>query len=159
MQSEPDTTTPQQVQPVNIAAIQERLLDRCALHERSALRRSRQFKRAAATFRFCIPVFSAVLTFMITSQFARFETAIGFLGLCLTLLTILNSIMDPARKFRALTEECIELHDWRLELDMMLHRLQSAPPDKLHEYLLNKNEALSNIGRNMVGLAIPESSA
>jgi hypothetical protein len=130
------------------------LRERCDMHVGSCVRRVARYKRLAGTLHIVIPLASLLLTVLVTSNFPNHvEIAAGF-AIALTILTGVNYILEPARRYREYVESSIALHDWRFELETQVQMLGSSSSARLLDYLKRKNESLSKIARTMSGLPI-----
>jgi hypothetical protein len=132
-----------------------KLVDRCEYHRAKAERRIRRYKRWGSIFHVSIPLLSLGLTIIATTPMREQNLATSVVATVLTVLTGLNFILEPTRRYREYVQAAVRLHDWRFELDLHLVRGEvRGAAIGMAEYLNQKNSELSEIGLAMAGLPI-----
>lgn len=137
-------------------ALYEHLRERHAIHVKSAVKRNTRYKRVATILHIFIPLISLGLTILATSVFPWQHAITAGIAVTLTFLTAMNYIFEPARRYHAYAEICIELHDWMFETEVEVEKLSVGSDSKLMlDYLARRNVEFSVIGRTMAGLPVP----
>jgi hypothetical protein len=132
-----------------VGALEERLNK----HRHDNLKRKYQYKILGYVLTLLIPCYSAILTWVASvSNHPLFANHIGLLGLFLTILTIINSGLKPSEKYITASHILVSLHDWEMDFVINFHiKIQNKNErDKLYEWLLQKDKALSKIGSEIV---------
>lgn len=112
---------------------------------------------------FAIPIYSAFFTYIVSNELIRSGTILGAIGLVLTMLTIILSILKPYERCISAGSILIRLSDWKTDLILGLGSIEpeSEPSQKalLFELLKRKDREISEIGEAMMENLIPKSSA
>ena len=105
-----------------------------------------------------IPVLSATLTAIADFGLKYF----WLLGLTLTIITILNSLLKPTEKFTQFAQARIRLQEWKVDFSIKLSAILKENQNFSHEYTIDKlleekNEQLSGIVNYMADNWLPKS--
>jgi hypothetical protein len=115
------------------------MLARLEFHRQLILRHHRDYYWAGVFFRLAIPIGAALVTFTTIEMFPV------VLGLALTILTIVNSVLRPAEEFISSSHMLVRLHDWEMSLAVAL-RNNKENVDELYGLLQIKDQELSKMG-------------
>jgi hypothetical protein len=111
-----------------------------------------RYKRMASFLHVAIPLTALMLSIVATSSFPHHGEVTAGCAIALTLLTGVNSILEPGRRYREYTEICIKLHDWSFTFEAQASHVDEP---NMVAFLTAQNLELSEIGRSMAGLPIP----
>lgn len=136
-------------------AYYKHLKERCEYHAASAARRTRRYKLIASILHMAIPLLSIAVTIAVTTDMPYAGRIAAALASLLTILTGLNSILEPNRRYLEYVARAIELQEWRLDLEMRVDQLKGGDDNALIHCFSEKNRQLSDIGRRMAGIPIP----
>lgn len=110
-------------------------------------------------FSICIPIYSAILTFILAGTFESIRVYLPFLGLGLTIFTILSSVIKPYERSKSASNLLITLNDWKVAfivgLNEYIEPAKIEQSETLIDFLVNKNNELSGIGESMLERFIP----
>ena len=115
------------------------MIARLEFHRNLLLRNQGKYYWAGVFFRLAIPIGAALVTFTTIKMFPL------VLGLILTILTIVNSVLRPAEEFISSSHMLVRLHDWEMSLAVAI-RNNKGNPDELYGLLQMKDQELSKMG-------------
>jgi len=78
------------------------------------------------------------------------------MGLALTLLTIVNSVLKPDERFARAVQYCIELHDWKRDLDIRVAEINTKDRNVFLKMIQDMDNKLSQIGQKMAEGWVPK---
>jgi hypothetical protein len=138
-------------------ALYDHLRERHDNHVKSAVKRNVRYKRMATWLHILIPLLSLTLTILATSSFPYQHAVTAGAAVALTILTGTNYTLEPARRYHAFAEICVQLHDWMFETECEVEKLSAAGAAEgvLIDYLVRRNLDFSAIGRAMASLPVP----
>jgi len=142
---------------LDVKTLYQKVKDRAAFHERSALRYSKVYKGLGFFLTLFIPSFSAVLSYLTGLGMPLYILGTG--SVILTISTIVQSSVQPREKFVKLSKVLIDLYDWKLELDSRMGEMSAAETGAVLAFLRAKNAELSQIGRSMSETTLPRTVA
>jgi hypothetical protein len=124
-------------------------------HLEIAKKNHRFFRDANYFFSFLIPVYSAFFTYMVSNDLINSKTILGALGLFLTILTIVVSILKPYERCISAADVLIILSDWKTDLIVCLGNVDFEPNETqkkqaLYELLQRKDQEISKVGEAMM---------
>ena len=134
------------------------ILKRYLFHRYYAQKAHRNYETLSQILNILIPILSAILT-----AIADFGLKyLWLLGLTLTIITILNSLLKPTEKFTKFAQARIRLQEWEVDFSIKLSAILKDNPNRNNEYtfdklLEEKNEQLSGIVNNMADNWLPKS--
>jgi hypothetical protein len=131
------------------------LRERCDAHQESVLSRTRRYKLLASVLHIAIPLLSISVMILVTANAPHSIVAAAALATVLTVLTGLNSILEPVRRYLECVARGIELQEWRLDFEMQVDQLKDGDLAAQAACFREKNAQLSDIGRRMAGVPIP----
>ncbi|MCB0211563.1 MAG: hypothetical protein KDJ52_19660 [Anaerolineae bacterium] len=109
---------------------------------------------------FSIPIYSACFTYIVSNDLLMSRTLLGLIGLLLTILTIILSILKPYERCIAAGDILIILSEWKTDLTIGLGNIQleedEAQQQSLYEFLERKDQELSKIGEAMMENLMPK---
>ncbi|MBL1174514.1 hypothetical protein [Pantanalinema sp. GBBB05] len=113
------------------------------------------FRNANYFFSFLIPTYSAFLTYAVSNDFINSKAILGLLGLFLTILTIVASILKPYERCISSADALIVLSDWKTDLIVNLGNLESEldqvqKSKSFYELLQRKDQEISKVGEAMM---------
>lgn len=139
------------------APLYKRLRERIDIHVASAVKRNQRYKRVASFFNIATPISALALTIVATSSFKYHERFTVGIAVAVTVLTGINSILEPGRRYADYVQSCIELHDIRFDMEGWVRVSANLPDDEAMQWLTGCNERVSLVGRRMSGLPIARS--
>ena len=148
----------QKIEDLSTKELAISILQRYLFHRYSAQKAHRNYETLSQILNIMIPVLSAILT-----AIADFGLKyLWLLGLSLTILTILNSLLKPAEKFTKFAQVRINLQEWEVDFSIKLSTIIKDNPNLKNEYtidklLAEKNKQLSEIVNNMADNWLPKS--
>ncbi len=135
------------------------IVDRYIYHFDGATDAKSVYEAINWLFSICIPVYSAILTFILAGTFESIRIYLPFLGLGLTIFTILSSVLKPYERSTSASEILITLNDWKISLIVGLneHIEQNNTEQKetLLNFLVHKNDELTKLGETIIQRFIP----
>lgn len=135
------------------------IVDRYIYHFDGATKAKGVYETINWLFSICIPVYSAILTFILAGTFESIRIYLPFLGLGLTILTILSSVLKPDERSTSASEILITLNDWKISLIVGLNEhIEHKNIEKkeiLLNFLVNKNDELTKLGETIIQRFIP----
>lgn len=135
------------------------IVDRYNFHFDSAADRKGVYETINWLFSICIPVYSAILTFILAGTFESIRIYLPFLGLGLTIFTILSSVLKPYERSKSASTILITLNDWKVSLVAGLNKhieLENLERQELLlDFLVTKNNELTELGETMIDRFIP----
>ena len=143
----------------SLAAFQKTLEARYSFHKEKAERHVTLFKPIGFTFGLAIPIFAAVVTFSISSESGVPQPVAAVMGLGLTLLTIVNSVLKPDERFSKGAQYCIALNEWKLEFDIRAAEADTTDETAFHAMIQEMDRKLSEIGKAMAASWVPKPTA
>lgn len=148
-----------QVHRKSTAEFQQELEDRYSWHKEKAELHSKIFKPLGFSFGLAIPLLSALITYAVAGESGIPKSVAAIMGLFLTLLTIMHSVLKPEERFAKAVQHCISLHDWKREFD--IHMTEADPQDEaaFHTLIRDLDNKLSNIGKEMAESWVPKPPA
>jgi hypothetical protein len=138
---------------------QQALENRYVFHKENAEKHVKVFKPMGFIFAFAVPILAAVVAFSMSPDSGVSKQAAAGMGLVLTLLTIVNSILKPDKKFAEATQNCIALNDWKLEFDIRVAETATTDEKAFHAVIQDMDKKLSDIGKAMAEGYIPKAPA
>jgi hypothetical protein len=102
-----------------------------------------------------IPIYSAILTFIISSDLSWPKTIQGLLGLGLTILTIISNSLKPYEKYITACNILIRFRDWRMNFIESFKKVDLSSEDALYELLKTKDGEISEISKTMLEQLTP----
>ncbi len=141
----PEPTSPEQMYV--------HVLERGSIHARSAAKRSKRYKRLASIMHFSIPLTSLSLAVVIGLNLDASLAIAGVVAVVLTIVTALNSVLDPEQRYLAYSEACIQIHDWEMATRQEWS-LATTTRDRF-AVVDEANRRMSEIGQAMARLPIP----
>lgn len=131
------------------------VIERCENHSLSAIKRQKRYKRQAGFLHVAIPLVSLAVSITATSSFPRQGQVVATLAIVGSILTGVNYILEPSRRYNEYANACIDLYDLKYETDVGVERMADVVPvGELLSYLVEQNLRVSEIGRRMAGLPI-----
>ncbi len=133
-------------------------------HLSIAKKNHRFFRDTHYFLSFVIPIYSAVLTYVISQNRLASGWGAGAAGTVLTIFTILLSILRPYERCILAGQVLLALSNWKTDLLLDLGRLQ-AESDRdrkiasLYDLVQRKDQEMTAIGVSMMETLIPKSTA
>jgi len=148
----------QKIEDLSTKELAISILKRYLFHRYSAQKAHRNYEILSQILNIMIPVLSATLTAIADFGLKYF----WLLGLTLTIITILNSLLKPTEKFTQFAQSRIRLQEWEVDFSIKLSAILKENKNVSHEYTINKlleekNEQLSGIVNNMADNWLPKS--
>ncbi|MDY0220887.1 MAG: hypothetical protein RBR67_07105 [Desulfobacterium sp.] len=143
----------------SLSDFQKILEDRYSFHKEKAERHVKTFKLMGFVFGLAIPIFAALVTFSMSTEFGTSQSVSAVMGLALTLLTIVNSVIKPDERFAKGSQTCIALNQWKLEFDIHAAEADTADEAAFHVVIKDMDKKLSEIGKTMAEGWIPKLTA
>jgi hypothetical protein len=124
-------------------------------HQEIAQKNHKFFRNANYLFSFLIPTYSAFLTYIVSTDFINSKAILGVIGLFLTILTIVASILKPYERCISAADVLIILSDWKTDLIVNLGNIESELDEAqkkkaLYELLQRKDKEISKVGEAMM---------
>lgn len=91
----------------SLSDFQKTIEERYYFHKKNAEKQVRIFKSLGFVFGLVIPILAALVTFSMSSESGILQSFSPVMGLILTLLTIVNSVMKPDERFVKLRKRFI----------------------------------------------------
>jgi hypothetical protein len=111
---------------------------------------------------FFIPIYSAFFTYIVSNDLLQSRSILGAIGLLLTIMTIVASILKPYERCIAAGQILIDLNTWKTDLMIILGNIQlefdESQKESLYELLKRKDLEMSQIGKSMMENLILKSS-
>lgn len=107
-------------------------------------------------FGLAIPILAALVTFSMSSESGISQPIGAVMGLLLTLLTIVNSVLKPDERFAKAVQSCIALNEWKLEFDIQSAEADITDEKAFHVMIQKMDKKLSEIGKAMAEGWIPQ---
>jgi len=158
MNSKPELGT-QALSRKSLPDFQKTLEDRYSYHKDKAERHVKIYKPMGFVFGLSIPILAALVTFSMSTEYSISQSVISVMGLALTLLTIVNSILKPDERFAKGTQNCIALNEWKLEFDIHTAEADTTDETAFHSMIQEMDKKLSEIGKAMAESWIPKPTA
>jgi hypothetical protein len=130
--------------------------DRYVFHKEKAESHVNRFKPLGFFFGLAIPVLSALVTVAITYESTIPTYVSAGMGLVLTLLTIVNSVLKPDKRFVSAAQHCIALHEWKRDFDIRVAESDDADEKAFHALIQEMDTRLSEIGKSMAEGWVPK---
>lgn len=139
------------------------IIGRYNFHCDSAADRKNLYEKINWLFSVCIPIYSSILTFILAGTFESIRIYLPFLGLGLTIFTILSSVLKPYERSTTASDLLITLNDWKVSLIaglneyVELEKIEDKEKNKetLINFLVDKNDELTKLGETMIQRFIP----
>ena len=115
----------------------------------------------ANCFSLLIPSTSSLLTLSVGNTMTSIEYLNQGIGVILTIITIINSVIRPAEKVIHSGHLLVILHDWEMDLIITLQKIMRGKKegdkyiDDLFDFLKKKDLLLSKIGAEIVDFESP----
>lgn len=135
---------------------QQALEARWDFHRVRAERHVCIFKPLGFLFGLAIPILAALVTFSLSDTSGIPPSVQAAMGLGLTLLTIVNSVLKPDERFAKEAQNCIALNDWKLDFDIKVAEADPADEAAFHAMIQQMDAKLSEIGKAMAQGWIPK---
>jgi hypothetical protein len=145
---------PRRSLPEMLHTVEERFL----FHREKSEAHVRVFKPIGFIFGLAIPLLSALVTFGLSNDAVVPSAATTAMGLLLTLLTIVNAVLKPDKRFAAAVQHCIALHEWKRDFDIRVAESDAADEKAFHELIQEMDGRLSEIGRAMAEGWVPKAA-
>lgn len=120
------------------------------------------FRNAHYLLSFLIPIYSAFFTYIVSNDLLKSRSILGAIGLFLTILTIVSSILNPYERCLSAGDILISLSNWKTDLMISLGNIQpeleQSQKTSLYELLKRKDQEMSKIGEAMMENLILKSS-
>lgn len=131
------------------------IFGRYSYHVDIAKKNHKFFRNANYFFSFLVPTYSAFLTYIVSNDFINSKTILGALGLFLTILTIVTSILKPYERCISAADALIILSDWKTDLIVNWGYIESELDEaqrkkSLYELLQRKDQEISKVGEAMM---------
>ena len=126
-------------------AMEERYL----FHRSKAEGHVKVFKNTSFALALAIPILSATVSFAMADQIHMPSFVPACLGLTLTVLAIVGSVLKPDKRFADAVQHCIALHEWKRDLDICRLSPSMGDAEVLRNTLLEMDARLSEIGKAM----------
>lgn len=138
------------------------MITRLDFHRNLIFRNYKKHYWGGVIFSLAIPIGSAVITWMMTTQGKEITETLtkvpaAVFGLLLTILTIINSVLRPAEEFISSSHTLVRLHDWEVSLALGI-RKNKGNPDQLYHLLEIKDQELSKLGDAMADTVFPQNA-
>lgn len=140
----------------SLADFQKMLEDRYLFHKEKAEKHVAIFKPLGFAFGLAIPILAALVTFSMGAEIGIPRPLVAIMGLTLTLLTIVNSVLKPDERFAKAAHHCIALHEWKLEFDIQVAKAEPSDETAFYSMILEMDMKLSGIGKAMAEGWIPK---
>ena len=140
----------------NLSQFHKDLENRYNYHKKMAEKHVKTFKPIGFTFGLFIPVLAALVTFSMTTESGILARVSVLMGLALTLLTIVNSVLKPDERFARAVQYCIELHDWKRDLDIRVAEINTKDRNVFLKMIQDMDNKLSQIGQKMAEGWVPK---
>jgi hypothetical protein len=131
---------------------------RYVFHKEKAESHVNRFKPMGFFCGLAIPILSALVTFAITYESAIPTFVTAGMGLVLTLLTIVNSVLKPDKRFTSAAQYCIALHEWKRDFDICVAESDAADEKAFHALIQEMDGRLSEIGKSMAEGWVPKAA-
>lgn len=128
-------------------------------HKKNAEKAVTRFKPLGFVFGLAIPVFAALVTFSMRHESGIPQQLAAVMGLALTLLTIVNSVLKPGERFTSAAHQCIAIHEWKQEFDIRVAETDTTDERAFRIMIREMDRKLSDIGKAMVENCLPQPSA
>lgn len=134
------------------------ILKRYLFHRYSAQKAHHSYEALSQILNILIPVLSAIITATTEFNLKYF----WLLGLSLTIITILNSLLKPTEKFTKFAQLRVSLQEWEVDFSIKLSAILKPLSGRDTEYsidqfLEDKNKQLSRIVNSMAENWLPKS--
>ena len=130
---------------------------RYVFHKKNAEKHVKMFKPLGFLFGLAIPILSALVTFSISSDRSGALAALSAaMGLALTVLTILNSVLKVDERFARGAQHCIALHEWKRDFDILVAESDTQDEKVFHAMIREMDDKLSEIGKSMAEGWVPK---
>ena len=140
-----------------IVAIEYRLL-----FHRENLQKTKKINSFLANcFSLLIPITSSLLTLSVGNTMIPIHYPNQWVGIFLTIITIINSVLRPAEKVIHSGHLLVILHDWEMDLIITLQKIMSGKKEgeeyinDTFDFLKKKDLLLSKIGAEIVDFESP----
>ncbi len=143
----------------SVSDFQKTIEGRYFFHMEKADQHVTIFKPLGFVFGLAIPILAALVTFSMSTESGIPKAVTAVMGLALTLLTIVNSVLKPDERFAKATQHCIALAEWKRELDIQMAESNTADEMAFHAMIREMDKKLSEIGKSMAENWIPKPSA
>lgn len=131
-------------------------------HLSIAIKNHAFFRNSHYFLSFIIPIYSAFFTYIASNDLLQSRSVLGAIGLLLTIMTIVASILKPYERCIAAAQTLIDLNSWKTDFIIALGNIRPEidEPKKLSLYdlLKRKDLEMSKIGLAMMEHLIPKSS-
>lgn len=111
---------------------------------------------------FAIPLYSAFFTYITSNDIITSGRALGAIGLVLTIMTIVASILKPHGRFIAAAQELIDLNTWKTDfidsLGTLMLKIDNNDYQPLYGLLKRKDLEMSKIGGALLDLVLTPST-
>ena len=140
-----------------VEAIEYRLL----FHRENLQKTKKRNLFLANCFSLLIPITSSLLTLSVGNTMTSIEYLNQGIGVILTIITIINSVIRPAEKVIHSGHLLVILHDWEMDLIITLQKIMRGKKegdkyiDDLFDFLKKKDLLLSKIGAEIVDFESP----
>ena len=135
--------------------------ERYEYHLSIAIKNHVFFRNSHYFLSFFIPIYSAFLTYIVSNDLLK-PIILGAIGLLLTIVTIVVSILKPYERCITAGQTLIDLSTWKTDLIIGLGNIQpeldESPKKSLYELLKRKDLEMSKIGQAMMENLILKSS-
>jgi hypothetical protein len=119
------------------------------------------FRNSHYFLSFIIPIYSAFFTYMASNNILQSRSILGGIGLLLTIMTIVASILKPYERCIAAAQTLIDLNTWKTDFIISLGNIQpeigEPKNSSLYDLLKRKDLEMSKIGAAMMEHLIPTS--
>ena len=120
------------------------------------------FRNSHYVLSFLIPIYSAFFTYIVSDNLLNSPSTLGAIGLLLTILTIVASILKPYDRCIVAGNILIILSNWKTDFMIGLAGAQTEMNEtqkgSLYDFLKRKDQDLSKIGESMMENLILKSS-
>jgi hypothetical protein len=132
-------------------------------HLSIAIKNHKFFRNSHYFLSFFIPIYSAFFTYIVSNNLIQSRNILGALGLLLTIMTIVVSILKPYERCIAAGQTLIDLSSWKTDLIIGLGHIQSRVDENqrtvLYRFLKKKDMEMSKIGEAMMEHLILKSNS
>ncbi len=129
--------------------------ERYKFHIDLAIADSKRYGALVYSLSLLIPIYSAILTFIISSDLSWSKIIQGLLGLGLTILTIISNTLKPYEKYTSACNILIRFRDWRTNFIDSFKGVNFSSEDELYKLLKIKDEEISEISKTMLEQLTP----
>lgn len=129
--------------------------ERLAWHEVRWNIRQKRYKRLASWFRFTIPLLSFALTVIISTDLTHRVGAAQLAATALTLVAVVNSVSNPANRYRTFAGLLVDRHDLYIEFEAGVRKGHDSSPAQMIDFIESIDRRMSLLGARAVDAPLP----